>query len=253
MTVGRAAHADGDAVPTGEPSSGDDRDSEASPALVKICGLMHGDDARRSDALGADYLGTVLSEGFRRSLTVGEAMAVLEGTKATRVAVLVDESPDRMAKLAESIGAGVVQLHGRESPDAVRALRELGGWAVWKAVRAGTVDHLHEAVDRFAEVVDGFLVEGRLEGVVGGGGARLTLDPRAVRQGVPKGRAFILAGGITADTVQDVVARFGPDVVDVSSGVERVLGRKDHARLAAFIRGARLGGSVGRSDPRQDV
>jgi phosphoribosylanthranilate isomerase len=214
---------------------------------------MYEEDARRADALGADYLGSVLSKGFRRSMPVSEARAVLRGTTARRVAVVVDEAPERTAELAGSIDAGVIQLHGQESPDAVRTLRDMGDWTVWKAVRAGTLDHLRDAVDRFADVVDGFLVEGRIQGVVGGGGARLMLDPDAVRRAVPLGRTLVLAGGITAESVQDAVARFRPDVVDVSSGIERVLGRKDHDRLEAFIRGARAGGSPGRSDLRQDA
>jgi phosphoribosylanthranilate isomerase len=222
-------------------------------ALVKICGLLHRDDARRADVLGADYLGTVLSEGFRRSVTTDEARAVLEGTGATRVAVLVDESPERAAQLAHSVDAGVIQLHGRESPASVRTLCGLGEWTVWKAVRAGSLRDLREAVEGFGDIVDGFLVEGRLDGVVGGGGARLTLDPDAVRRTIPEGRTFILAGGITPDTVQDAVARFGPHVVDVSSGVEVTPGRKDHARLEAFILAARTRGVAGPWDPRQDA
>jgi phosphoribosylanthranilate isomerase len=206
---------------------------------VKICGLVRNADARVADEVGADYLGVVLSAGFGRSVAPERAASVLEGTSAARVAVLVDEAPARAATLARGIDAAVLQLHGSERPEEVVELRERGEWGLWKAVRAATADDVRRAVDRFGAIVDGLLVEGKRDGVVGGGGVRLALDPAAVRDAVPSALAFVLAGGLTPEGVEDAVARFRPDVVDVSSGVERAVGEKDPARVAAFVRSAK--------------
>lgn len=207
--------------------------------MVKICGLTRNVDARLAEGLGADFLGVVLSSGFARSVPPAAAAAVVESTTANRVAVLVDEHPPDAARLGASIGASVLQLHGSEDESAVRALRDLGEWTLWKAVRARSLDDIHRTVDRVGAAVEGLLIEGWKQGVVGGGGARLTLEPAAVRDAIPRGLTFVLAGGLTPDLVAAAVEGFDPGVVDVSSGVEASAGRKDRRLMESFIRSVR--------------
>jgi phosphoribosylanthranilate isomerase len=213
---------------------------------VKICGLRRHEDALAADESGAAYLGVVLSPGFGRSVDPDAAAALLAGVGATPVAVLVDEPPQAAAALGLRVGAGVLQLHGREAVDAVRELGRLGSWRLWKSVRAATLDDVRRTVDAYGPWVHGILVEGRVEGVVGGGGA--ALDPATfggLRDAVPPSHQLILAGGLTADTVAAAVARWEPDVVDVSSGVEVDYGRKDNDLVRRFILATR-GGAVPR-------
>lgn len=207
---------------------------------IKICGLTRNEDARLAEGLGADFLGLVLSEGFGRTVPRDLAASVVAGIRASTVAVLVDEPPETAADLARRIGASVIQLHGDEPVDEVEELRRLGAWRLWKAVRADTVDDLRRMVDRFGRAVDGFLVEGWREGVVGGGGVALRLEPTVVRGMIPSECDFVLAGGLTPESVGGAVARFGPDVVDVSSGVERSARVKDSGLVKSFIEAARL-------------
>jgi phosphoribosylanthranilate isomerase len=206
---------------------------------VKICGLTSRGDARTAEDAGADFLGLVVSDGFGRSVAPGDAPRIVRGLSTPRVAVLVDEAPEEAARRASAIGASVLQLHGSEDRPTVEALRRLGDWTVWKAIRARGSDDVREVVAALADVVDGFLVEGWREGVVGGGGSALRVDPTGLRAALPSGRDFVLAGGLTPESVAGAVARFAPDVVDVSSGVERTVGRKDPARVRAFVRAAR--------------
>lgn len=207
---------------------------------IKICGLTRNEDARLAEGLGADFLGLVLSEGFGRSVPRDLAASVVAGIRASTVAVLVDEPPATAADLARRIGASVIQLHGDEPVDEVEELRRLGAWRLWKAVRADSVDDLRRMVDRFGRAVDGFLVEGWREGVVGGGGVVLRLEPAVVRGMIPSECDFVLAGGLTPESVGGAVARFGPDVVDVSSGVERSARVKDSGLVKSFIEAARM-------------
>jgi phosphoribosylanthranilate isomerase len=206
---------------------------------VKICGLTGSDDALQADEAGADYLGVVMSEGFVRCVTPSEAAAVVSGTRTAIVAVLVDERPDGAAERARAIGASVLQLHGTEPPDVVTELRRRGDWALWKAVRARSLEDVEAAVERYGHLVDGILVEGWRAGVVGGGGARLRLPPDRVRAAIPPELTFILAGGLDPDNVAEAVAHFLPDIVDVSSGTEREPRRKDPARVRAFLTAVR--------------
>lgn len=217
---------------------------------VKICGLTRREDAEAAAALGADFLGVVVSRGFGRSVEPAAAAALVSGLSATPVAVLVDEAPEAAAALADAMGAGVVQLHGSESPDGVRRLRDLGGWRLWKAVRAAEPRDVLDVVERFGALVDGILVEGRRAGVVGGGGARV--DGRALgrlRDLVPTSLRLVLAGGLTPGSVAGAVNQHGPDVVDVSSGVERGTGLKDHELLRRFLEEARRAPSSGHPLP----
>jgi phosphoribosylanthranilate isomerase len=134
----------------------------------------------------------------------------------------------------------VIQLHGSEPPEAVAELARRGAWRLWKSIRARGPDDVREAAERFGPWVQGILVEGFREGVVGGGGARL--DPAGfphLRGLVPGPLLLVVAGGLSADTVAAAVDHFAPDVVDVSSGVEIEPGRKDPALIARFIQEAR--------------
>lgn len=211
----------------------------ADPVRVKVDGVTRREDALAVERAGADYVGFILSPGFSRSVTLPDAAALVEGIATMRVAVLVDPDLDAVQAAARAIDARVIQLHGEESPDLLAALRELGDWKLWKAVRARTSADVEEAVDRYADVADGILVEGWKEGVVGGGGVKLRVDPAVVRSLIPEEVDFILAGGLTPDSVAEAVAAFRPDVVDVSSGVERALREKDHELVARFVKNAR--------------
>jgi phosphoribosylanthranilate isomerase len=206
---------------------------------VKICGLTRREDAELAVQLGADFVGFVLTRGFGRSVPAGEAGALASGLAATRVAVLVDEPVSRAADMARSIDAGVVQLHGTEPPGVVREMREAGDWRVWKAVRARSVEAVARAVLDYGDIADGVLVEGWKEGVFGGGGVTLDLDPAGVRSAIPERLTFVLAGGLTSESVAAAIDGFRPDVVDVSSGVERSLGRKDEYTMRRFLAAAR--------------
>ena len=105
------------------------------PVRVKICGLTRRRDVEMAADLGADYVGVVLTGGFGRSVDAAAAPGLVRDVPATPVAVLVDEPLDVAATAARALGAGVVQLHGEETPEVAEALRELGPWDVWKAVR----------------------------------------------------------------------------------------------------------------------
>lgn len=212
-----------------------------SPPRVKICGLTHNDDARFAERVGADLLGFVLSRGFGRSVPEESAEDVVRGTTVERVAVLVDEPVERATTLARSIDAAVIQLHGSESPETVERLRSVGEWRVWKAVRARSLEDVERAVLDYGPLVDGLLLEGWKPGVTGGGGARLELRPEDVRREMSGGPVLVLAGGLDPDNVADAVAGFGPDVVDVSSGVETTPGRKDPERVRRFVAVAKGG------------
>jgi len=192
-----------------------------------------------ADEYGADFLGVVMTSGFSRSMELQGARELVEGVRARRVAVLVDESVDEATRKAEALGAQVIQLHGHEPQQVLEALARRGTWSLWKGVRVRNVEDVVAALGKYRGLADGILLEGWKEGVVGGGGVRLEIDPERVHEHLSDAQHLILAGGLGPATVGAAVARFRPDVVDVSSGVESKVGEKDAALVGAFISAAR--------------
>lgn len=215
----------------------------ASPR-VKICGLTRLQDAHAAAHAGADFLGTILSPGFGRSVEPELARRIVEETGLPVVGVTVDAPVDEMVELAERGGVAILQLHGDESPEVVAELRRSGDWAIWKALRVRTTDEVVSALDRWAGRTDGLLLDGWHPEHAGGSGVRFPWDlVEPVRDRFPAALTFIAAGGLRPVNVGDAVRRLRPDVVDVSSGVEISTGVKDAGRVHAFIRNARAAGA----------
>jgi phosphoribosylanthranilate isomerase len=207
---------------------------------VKICCVRRAEDAREAVAAGADYVGALLSPGFGRSVEAHAAARFLEGAGATLVAVVVDAGVQKTVRLARAAGAGVIQLHGSEPPEALRALREEGNWRLWKATRVRGASDLEQAFEQWGDVADGILLDGFREGSVGGTGTTFPWESlESLRGSLPERLELIVAGGLTPENVAEAVARLAPDVVDVSSGVEASLGVKDPAKVRAFVANAR--------------
>lgn len=202
---------------------------------AKICGLVRPEDARCADEAGADYLGVVFAPGPRRR-DEQQARRIWRNTEAKRVGVFVDASEEQAVKLAHDLGLSAVQLHGSEGPDYCRRVGDAGEWAVWKAVRVGGSTALESALELYAAVVDGMLLEGFSGRRHGGVGARFDWSLASeVRDVWPQGVRLILAGGLNPGNVAEAIERFRPDVVDVSSGVETAPAVKSRDALRAFV------------------
>ncbi|MGH7531739.1 MAG: phosphoribosylanthranilate isomerase, partial [Gemmatimonadales bacterium] len=125
------------------------------------------------------------------------------------------------------------QIHGELRSEVARRLRR-EGMLVWRVVRVGHQEDARGAGRGVVEV-DATLVEPRVEGAMGGTGTPLDLELAQMARTALTGRTMVLAGGLRPDSVAATVALVGPDVVDVSSGVERVPGEKDPALIRSFL------------------
>ena len=213
--------------------------SDAGPR-VKICGLTRAADARSARAAGADYLGVILSRGFPRSVDAALARSLRSEGGPPLVGVVVDETPAAAAAAARDAGVDVLQLHGDEPPEVLRALRADGPWRLWKAVRPRSAEEIVEAAERYADLADALLVDGWHPERRGGSGTAFPWSAlEEARDRLPPELRLVAAGGLTPYNVGEAVARLRPDVVDVSSGVEARPGEKDAAKVEAFVRAAR--------------
>jgi phosphoribosylanthranilate isomerase len=211
-----------------------------SAPLVKICGLTRRSDAERAAEAGASYGGAILASGNKRSITPEAASALFAELPLLRVGVFVDATIDEMRRAARTARLDVLQLHGSETAAVATALREAGGWRIWKAIRLRDPDELARAVDDYAHAVDGLHIEGWSPLAAGGTGTSFDWDALAMRRElVPDSLPLVVAGGLNPDNVARASALLRPAVVDVSSGVELSPGVKDPAAVTAFVAAAR--------------
>lgn len=211
---------------------------------AKICGLCRPEDARAAAESGADYLGVVFASG-RRQRTPEEARAIWAGLSVPRVGVFADAAAAEVIRVAEALDLSAVQLHGDESPEECQGIRAAGPWALWKAVHVEADLEPGRLAEPYADAVDAVLLEGRGPRGRGGVGARFDWSRVGDRGAWPDRLQLILAGGLRPENVAEAIARVRPDVVDVSSGVESEVGRKDPTRIRAFLDAVRASNGEG--------
>lgn len=208
-------------------------------AEIKICGLSTPETLDAALAAGVDWVGFVRFARSPRHVELEAARILSRRAKgrAGRVVLLVDPDDNAVAAAVEAIAPDLIQLHGRETPERVAAIRAATGLPVMKALGiAGRSDLA--ALAAYA-VADRLLLDAKPPpGAVlpGGNGVRFDWDLLA---GADLPAGTMLSGGLDAGTVAEALARTGLGAVDVSSGVESAPGIKDPARIAAFVAAAR--------------
>ena len=211
---------------------------------LKYCGLTRADDARTAAALGVLYVGCIFAGG-PRLVTAEAARAIATAARDVdpdirAVGVMGAVDPRAAANLAHAAGVDVVQLQADPDVAAVAALRQHWSGEVWAVVRVAGAD-LPSRTAALFDVADAVVLDARVDGgMLGGNGVTLPWAALADALAPLRGRVpLVLAGGLRPDNVAIAVAALAPDVVDVSSGVERAPGLKDHTRMAEFAAAAR--------------
>jgi phosphoribosylanthranilate isomerase len=196
--------------------------------MIKICGITNLDDARAAVENGATALGFNFFPASPRFVTAEDAGRMIASLPATvcKVGVFVNMPPEQVAETARALALDVAQLHGDETPAQFPQ-----GIRVWKAVRVDA-GFKSEALDSLP--VEAVLLDSAGSGLYGGSGQTFDWTRAA---GSP--RKIVLAGGLDADNVARAIEQAQPWGVDACSRIEASPGKKDHARMAAFLKAAR--------------
>ena len=209
---------------------------------VKICGLSTPESLRAAVGAGAVYVGFNFFPPSPRAVTPAEAAALtaLVPDGVIKTGLFVDPEDDDIAAVLAVAQLDLLQLHGRETPDRLAALRKRFGIPIMKVVKLRDPDDLTSVADYF-EVADRLLFDPKApEGMIGAlpGGNAVSFD-----WGMLAGRRWplpwMLAGGLTTENLGEAVKVTAAPTVDVSSGVETALGVKDPAKIAAFLAAAK--------------
>jgi phosphoribosylanthranilate isomerase len=200
---------------------------------IKICGITNLEDARWAAQCGADAIGFVFADSPRRITPehAGQIVREIEPFIAA-VGVFVDWPVEQVRETMRVSGCTVAQLHGNEDGEYIESLAPC---AAIKAMRVTDgIDRAALARRRMARAI---LLDTYVDGKAGGTGQRFDLSIAA--ELVQDGWRVIVAGGLTAQNVGEVVSTVRPYGVDVSSGVEREPGRKEPDKVAEFIAAVR--------------
>ena len=206
---------------------------------VKICGVRDGATLEAAAAGGAAYAGFVFFERSPRHLGWDEAAALAAAAPPglCKVALAVDPDDAALANLA-ALPLDMIQLHGSETPARAAEIRRRLGLPVMKAVGLAAPEDL-AALDLWEDAADQILVDAKppKDGPLPGG-MGVAFDWRLIA-GRRWRRPWMLAGGLTPETVAEAIRLTGARQLDVSSGVESAPGVKDPARIAEFCAAAR--------------
>lgn len=198
---------------------------------VKICGIT--DPAAYQAAAGADWVGFVFFPPSPRFVTPAQAAAIARPGGPGLVGLFVDPADELIAQTLAALPLDILQIVA--SPARAAEIRVAFGRPVW---RAGAVTGAAD-LPRAPEGVDALLLDAQAPpGSAIPGGNAVAFDWALLRDWAAP-LPWVLAGGLTAETVAAAVAQTGAPAVDVSSGVERARGEKDPALIEAFIRAAK--------------
>jgi phosphoribosylanthranilate isomerase len=199
---------------------------------VKICGLTSVADALVAAEAGADMIGLMFYEGSPRHVTVAQATEIARALSpfVLKVGVFVNPEEAQVLEAIAACGLNLLQFHGDEPSE---FCTQFGLMSV-KALRVQNADSL-AALENYA--TDAFLLDAHSKSGLGGTGEKFNWDLAVAAQKF--GKPIFLAGGLTPENVADAVKKVNPFAVDVSSGVESAPGKKDAAKVRAFIAAVR--------------
>lgn len=194
---------------------------------IKICGIVHPDDARAAVDAGADLIGLNFVPGSPRclALDVAEQISAAVDGQIERVGVFQNAEQEDITRVLRRVELERAQLHGDETEEQCEEV----DLPVIKALRGADLNA--------AEAYPGTLL--LLDNPTEGGGSGKAWNWGDASSLIEQGFDVILAGGLSADTVGqalDAVGDLLPWGVDVATGVESENRRKDIDKIAAFIR-----------------
>lgn len=215
---------------------------------IKICGITQDEEIQWLNETGVSYAGFVLYEKSSRYVPVNKTKELFKKLNNGIKKVAVTVSPDvKMMKQVMDAGFDILQVHGNLTEE-VLAVTEI---PVWRAVNLTDANIFEELVRKYRDLsIDEKITALLMDAKEFGSGKTFGWDAyerdegkemlRQLRQILEKEQIqFVLAGGLTPDNVSRGIDIFSPDVVDVSSGVEKEPGQgtgKDREKIQKFVR-----------------
>ncbi len=205
--------------------------------FVKVCGITSEEDALLAVAMGADAVGFIFAPSTRQiALSRARDIANRLPREVLTVGVFRDEAPERVVEMVNSAGLRAAQLHGHESPEQTRWVRERLRMVI-KAFPGGSP--LMERWDDYG--ADVLMIDSPRPGSG-------EIFDWSLAEDAPRGARILLAGGLTPDNVAAAIDKVQPWGVDAATGLEREAGppgAKDPVKVRRFVAAAHAAEPVG--------
>lgn len=200
---------------------------------VKICGITNYEDAAHALILGADYMGFNFYKKGLRYIEPKKVKSIIEKMKngIKKVGIFVNEPLNNVIKITKMLNLDIIQLHGDESPEYCKKLKQETKKEIIKSFRIKDKIDIEKIK---AYDVDYYLFDANKEGLFGGTGK--TFD-HSLLKNIKK--RFFLSGGLNAKNVKEAIKTAKPFAVDTASGVEISAGLKDLIKMKKFIEAAK--------------
>ncbi len=194
--------------------------------LLKICGITNQEDASAAERAGADLVGFIFHPSSPRYISP-EQVKNITTCRAARVGVFVNETVEEILKIASCARLDFIQLHGDFSPE---DCSRIGASRVIKVLwpeRYSTIEEFLSEVDKYFQWARYILLDA---GVREGGHGRSIRSISHI-QSLPRHIPWIMAGGISMESIDRLSCLIKPLGWDVSSSIEAYPGKKDHNKL----------------------
>ena len=195
---------------------------------IKLCGFKNIDDIIFATSLDINYLGMIFVENLPRSIDIDtaiQAAIICKEKNIKSVGVFLNQNTDTVDKILSKVDLDVLQLHGTEDITDYRIFKK----DIIKTLHVSK-DSVFTSKNLDFENTD-FLLDASTENLQGGSGKCFDWN---ILNDVPVEKLFI-AGGLKPDNILDLLSKYTPKCVDVSSGIENKIGHKDHNLMSDFV------------------
>jgi len=210
---------------------------------IKICGITNKEDLQAAAAFGADAVGFVVGvKSSPRNLQLSEARKLIKLVPlfVNSVVVTINESLEEIIEMYKHLQPTSIQIHGKKIQSDLKSLKEeIPNLFLIGSVKAAPFSAIKKSKD-ISKNVDAVLIDSYVKGKNGGTGVVHNWDLSLRIKEVIAPTPLILAGGLKPENVADAIRSVQPYAVDVSSGVEKKPGIKDHKKIFNFIKNVKV-------------
>ena len=207
---------------------------------IKFCGITSVEDYLFiSDLIDVNFIGMIFTNKSPRCLAIENANKILESTKRQKsiVGVFMDQSEDDINNILKEVDLDILQFHGDETLDFCKSFNK----PFIKTLHITDQSFLYNS--DFKKTANYFLLDTSLDNKHGGTGKKFDWDllsKNITISDLMNNSSCFVAGVLNPSNVSELIIRHKPYGIDVSSGIESSIGKKDHLLMKKFIENVRI-------------